>query len=68
MSPQKKLILRRNALFRQQLSVAAPCCHFGRSQHYFQSSTPALELCVKTASLDNSATESNSLDQLPAKH
>jgi len=40
MSPQKKLILRRNALFRQQLSTTAACCPLGQGEHLLHCTLP----------------------------
>lgn len=68
MSPQKKLILRRNALFRQQLCNAEPCCQFGQCQTLLQSSSLVLDLHHEPAEHDNSATADTLQKRRPAEH
>lgn len=64
MSPQKKLILRRNALFRQQLASSMPCCQTAP----FHRRSLSLILPDDTADSDNSTTESSVQLPPPAEH
>jgi hypothetical protein len=58
MSPQKKLMLRRNALFRQQLSTTESYCIYAHSQPLLNCAQPALEMQHETAELNGAATSS----------
>ncbi len=68
MSPQKKLMLRRNALFRQQLSQSESCYQFGRCQTQIQSCSLDLDLHHESANYDNSATVSSQQIRPQAEH
>ncbi len=68
MSPQKKLMLRRNALFRQQLCKPEPDCQFGQYQTLLQSSSLALEHQHEATGRDNPAAAFSLPKQPPAEH
>ncbi len=68
MSPQKKLMLRRNALFRLQLSQSKPCYQFGLCQTDSQSCSLPLDLHHEPTNHDNSATAYSLQIQPQAEH
>lgn len=68
MSPQKKLLLRRNALFRQQLSTKELGYQYGQRQTPLPNNTQALELHHETAGRDDSAAAYSLHMQPQAEH